>query len=193
MAYVDRSPKQLVSGERKFQSKHTVRSPRSVFRVCIEGAGRVGDVLATALILILTAVIGYEVIARYLFSSPTGFANQFAAYSMPAITFLAAAATLRKNGHVTVDALINVLGSRPRAGLEVLTEAFSVLVVAAVTVAAVMLVHESWESGTRTFSTAVSFPEYLPQMVMAVGLSLLALQQVFKLIDAVHRYRSGRK
>jgi TRAP-type C4-dicarboxylate transport system permease small subunit len=161
---------------------------KSAFRTGIEGAGRLGDVLATALILILTAMIGYEVIARYVFSNPTGFANQFAAYSMPVITFLAAAATLRKDGHVSVD----ILSKRFPGRLQILTEGFSVVLIAFITIAAGFYVYESWESGTRTFSTAVTFPEYWPQMVMPIGLLFLTLQQGVGLIDAIRRYQTSK-
>lgn len=165
---------------------------RHTFRAVVEGAGKLGDMLATALILILTAVMGYEVIARYIFNSPTGFANQFAAYSMPVIAFLSAAATLRKNGHVSVDVLVKALSKRLRARLEVLTEAFSLVLVAAVTIAAGSYVYQSWESGTMTFSTAVTFPEYWPQMVLPTGLLFLTFQQLFGLVDALRRYRVGK-
>ncbi|MCP1677238.1 TRAP-type C4-dicarboxylate transport system permease small subunit [Natronocella acetinitrilica] len=160
-------------------------------RRAVEVLVRLGEAQATLLILIIAILIGYEVIARYVFNQPTGFANQAAAYAMPFIAFMGAAGALRRNAHVTVDALIDCLNERLRLGLAVVTEAFSVILLLIITWFAVLVVMDSWESGTRAFSTVLTFPEYVPQVIMPVGLGLLTLQQVTRLCDAVREYRIG--
>lgn len=166
-------------------------SPGPLRRI-VEMAGHLGDVLAAVLVLLLAGSIGYEVIARYFFNSPTGFANQFAAYVMPCIAFLAAAAALRENAHVAVDILVSALPERRRAVLAIVTELFSVILLVAVTYYTVLVIIDTYQSGTRTFSTVLTFPEYLPQMVMPLGFALLTLQQSIQLIDAIRRYRRRR-
>ena len=157
----------------------------SKLRRKVERLGDFAENIAAILVLMIAGLIGYEVIARYLFGNPTGFANQIAAYGMPFIAFLAAAATLGKNAHVTVDALVDALSKKNRQKLEPVTELISLLLLTGVTGMAVLEVHDNWLSGTRDFSTVLTFPEFLPQIVMPFGLALLTCYQFFKFVDAV--------
>jgi TRAP-type C4-dicarboxylate transport system permease small subunit len=106
---------------------------------------------------------------------------------MPIIMFLSAAHTLARNGHVVVDAFVRTLSSRARARLELVTDAMSVVLLLAVTSIASGVVFQSWRTGYRTFSTVLTFPEYIPQIVMPVGLALLTLQQVAQLVSSIRR------
>ena len=94
---------------------------------------------------------------------------------------------------MAVDVLVQKLSPKAQAGLAIVTEAFSVLLLLVVTVIAFGVVMEFWESGYRAFSTSVSFPEYLPQIAMPVGLVLLTMQQMRHFIGSVHRYRAYLK
>jgi len=136
------------------------------------------NALACVLVVLMALAFGYEVISRYFFAKPTGFVNQIAAYSMPLITFLGVAWTLRKNGHVSVDILTSQLSPRPRAILAAVMDSLSVVLLVCITVFAYMTVMESYEQGTRSFATAITFPEFIPQIVMPVGLLLLLLEQI---------------
>lgn len=151
-------------------------------------AARMGNTIAIWFVILLAAVFVYEVVARLAFNSPTGFANQLAAYGMPVIAYLAAARTLARNGHVNVDAFIVKLSPTGRARLEIGTEAISLILLVAVTWIASSVVFESWQTGYKAFSTAITFPEYVPQLVMPVGLALLTVQQLERLLRCVRRY-----
>src|SRR3546814_13034056 len=47
-----------------------------------------------------------------------------------------------------------------------------------------MEVIDNYESGTRSFSTVLTFPEYIPQVTMPIGLLILAGFQLSRLVDA---------
>ena len=151
-------------------------------------AGRFGYAVATALVIVVAVAFIYEIIARFLFNSPSGFVNQLSAYALPVIGFLGAAGTLAHNGHVAVDVLVQKLSPKAQAGLAIVTEAFSVLLLLVVTVITVGVVMEFWESGYKEFSTSVTFPEYLPQIAMPVGLALLTMQQMRQFVGSIRRY-----
>lgn len=68
-------------------------------------------------------------------------------------------------------------------------ETLYALLVAVVTVLACLTVVESYEEGTRSFSTAVTFPEFIPQLVMPFGLALLLAQQIRLCVDGWRRFR----
>lgn len=146
---------------------------------------RLANAAAIWFVILLSLVFVYEVVARRVFQSPTGFANQLAAYGMPFIMFLSAAHTLAGKGHVMVDAFVRILSSRTRARLEIVTDALSVVLLAAITVIACGVVYHSWSTGYKTFATVITFPEYIPQLVMPVGLALLTLQQLSELVGNI--------
>jgi C4-dicarboxylate transporter DctQ subunit len=70
---------------------------------------------------ILVAFIGgavlYEVVMRKIFRAPSLWVTEIVEYSMLYLTFLSADWLLRKEGHVTMDILINRLDSRHRSAL----------------------------------------------------------------------------
>lgn len=161
------------------------------FTVFASKAGRIANGIAVSFVILLAAVFAYEVTARTLFNSPTGYANQLAAYGMPFITYLAAARTLEMGAHVNVDAFVTRLSERRRMQLEVVMEALSVILIAALTVIGLLVVRESWESGYKAFSTSVTFPEFIPQMVMPLGLAVLCLQQAERFFASVRRLNAA--
>lgn len=69
-------------------------------------------------VLLLTIVICYEVFARYLFRSPSGWAFDVS-YMLYGTTFMMAGAyTLCRNGHVRADFAYRLMPVRWRAGLD---------------------------------------------------------------------------
>lgn len=152
------------------------------FASAIGTLGRIANGIAVVFTLALAAVFVYEIVARFVFNHPTGFANQLAAYGMPFIAYLAAARTLARNGHVSVDFFVIKLRPAARTKLELATDAFSVALLAFVTYIAAAAVFETWQTGYRAFSTSFTFPEFLPQLVMPIGLLLLTLEQAVRVL-----------
>jgi len=166
---------------------------RGELRRRFEQLGAIAEAIAALLVLLVALLIGYEVIARYLFGQPTGFANQAAAYAMPVIAFFAAGATLKRNAHVAVDALIDALGESARLRLTVANEFLGLVAVVLITRACLMEVIDNYETGTRSFSTVITFPEYIPQIAMPVGLLILAGFQFLRFADALRENASVRR
>jgi len=165
-------------------SPSPARSDHSSSKRSLQRCGSLFEAIAAFLVLMLAALIGYEVIARYVFSKPTGFANQIAAYAMPVIAFFAAGATLGKKAHVAVDAFVNLLSERSKERLALVTELLSLAIIAIVAWISVLEVMDNMETGTRAFSTVFTFPEYIPQIAMPVGLVILTFYQVGEVRNA---------
>lgn len=160
--------------------------------VVLQKVGAVAEAIAALLVLSLAVLIGYEVVARYVFGRPTGFANQAAAYAMPVIAFFAAGAALKRNAHVAVDALTNAVSLRTKRCFAVVAESLGLVAVVGLTYAAFLEVIDNYESGTRSFSTVLTFPEYLPQIAMPVGLLILVGFQLLNLIHALREQLGAR-
>jgi TRAP-type C4-dicarboxylate transport system permease small subunit len=62
--------------------------------------------VASVFTLLLVLSISYDVVMRYFFVRPTGWANDLSGYLVYAITFLGAACVQRERSHISIDILI---------------------------------------------------------------------------------------
>lgn len=128
------------------------------------------------IVLLLVALFGYELVARNLFNAPTGFADQLAAYTLPGISFLALARSLRSGSHVSVDLLIERVGPSSRLMLQRICLTLEVLVCVVLTVLSAHTVIEAYRDNLREMIGQWVVQEYLPLMVIPIGLALAAWQ-----------------
>jgi TRAP-type C4-dicarboxylate transport system permease small subunit len=128
------------------------------------------------IVLLLVALFGYELVARNLFNAPTGFADQLAAYMLPAISFLAFARSLRSGAHVSVDVLTDRISPVSRQTLKRLSLATEVLVCVTLTALSIHTVIEAYRDNLREMVGQWVVHEYLPLMVIPIGLALAAWQ-----------------
>ncbi len=82
-----------------------------------ERLGRLVAVLMPAMVLVLFV----EVFSRYLFNSPTSWAQESAIFMFAAIGLIGGADVMRKKQHISVDILYGALSKRAQAALDVVT------------------------------------------------------------------------
>ncbi len=141
--------------------------------------GRIGNFVCYWSI-IAVFVYYYEVLARYVFNSPTNWAHEgmFLLFGMQYL--VAGAFTLREDGHVRVDVLYSRLPKRARAVVDILTSVFFFLFCGTLLWTGWVFTMDSievWE---------VSFTEWAIQYwpvksTMAIGALLILLQGFAKL------------
>lgn len=78
----------------------------------IERISRAFGALAAALVVVLMALMAYEVALRYVFKAPTAWSYDLSTMTMGATFVLAIGYTLATNAHVRVDILKPLLGRR---------------------------------------------------------------------------------
>jgi TRAP-type mannitol/chloroaromatic compound transport system permease small subunit len=137
------------------------------------------------LVLALSLVIGYEVVARYIFNRPTIWAHEFSAMIFGAYLALGGAYILSTSGHVNMDLIYVCLSPRKKALIDIITFWFFALFCVAIV----------WKGGdTAWYSlkireearTTWGPPLYPIKMVLPIGASLLLLQGIAKFIrDAI--------
>jgi TRAP-type C4-dicarboxylate transport system permease small subunit len=163
-------------GAGPYQASDTSDAPEArdpgLLGVLTRTTGRFCDYI----VLLLVALFGYELVARNLFNAPTGFADQLAAYMLPAISFLALARSLRSGAHVSVDVLTDRISPVSRQMLKRLSLATEILVCVALTVLSVHTVIEAYRDNLREMIGQWVVQEYLPLMAIPIGLALAAWQ-----------------
>lgn len=135
---------------------------------------------ATAAVFYLTAVTALEVVSRYFFRAPTGWAPDTSAVAFAFIAFLAAPQLTRAQGHA---AMTFVVEFAPR-GVSLFMRRFSLLI------AAVVCGFLAWFGGVEssrqigqgvTMIAATPIPKYLVTVSITYGFASMAIYFVRQL------------
>ncbi|MBW1691912.1 MAG: TRAP transporter small permease [Deltaproteobacteria bacterium] len=137
---------------------------------------------------LMMVIIGYDVLMRHIFDDPTIWADEISCYLLVGITFLGAAYTLTMDGHVRIETFTDILGPKTQRYLEYITDVLSLAFLIIFTRQAYWLVKDSWVS-VKISATLLRTPLYLPQLLLAIGLTWFSLQM---LVHILRRITSGQ-
>lgn len=137
--------------------------------------------LAAGMFFIIGGMITYEVIARYVFLSPTIWAEELSRFVQIWATYLAAGYILKHRQLIRIELLIGRLGPKLRTGLEVLTLVFIGVFCSVAVYYGIGIVAESVVVGRAT-STMLSVPRWMTESAIPVGFGILLLQCIVELL-----------
>ncbi len=138
--------------------------------------------------VIAVIVYYYEVIARYVFNSPTNWAHEGMFLMFGAQYLLAGGFCLRENAHVRVDVFYMHFSERKKAIVDTATSVFFFIFV-------LSLLFSGWTFFNDSFSVReVSFTEwgiqYYPiKFTLVLGAILLLLQGIVRLLNDINTIR----
>lgn len=129
-----------------------------------------GIMLTATAVLIATGIV-----TRYLFNYPLGWASEVGGYALLYAAFLSAPWILAKEGHVSVDLVLEAMSGRRAALLNAVTSLLGVFVFAYV---AYLGAGSTWQAYVRGYPmpTVLAYPRYLLLAVIPLGSGLLALE-----------------
>lgn len=146
-----------------------------------------GMLALVAASLVLTS----SVVTRYLFKASTDWQDETAVFLLVGATFLCGAFVQQIRGHVGIEAVASVLSPRVdaarRVGVDLLCLAFCALFAWK----SWTLLHEAWVDKQTTASSWAP-PLWIPYGLMALGMTLLALQLLVQLAASANRLRAPR-
>lgn len=141
---------------------------------------RISDIcgkLSAAMFFTIGGMITYEVIVRYVFLSPTIWAEEISRFVQIWATYLAAGYVLRNRNLIKIELLTERLGKT----LQRILEGGSLIFVGAFCAVAIYygvgIVVESVEVGRAT-STMLSVPRWMTESAVPIGFGILLLQCV---------------
>lgn len=142
--------------------------------------------VAALLIVVSTLAISFEVVSRYVFRHPHDWNLEFNIFILVAATFLAAAHTQMKRGHVGIEVLDGLLSAHWNRRRRLLSDILSLLFCAFITVYIWKYFYQAWEGGWTTNSTWAP-KEWIPYSFMGVGMTTLCLQYLVQIGDDLLR------
>jgi TRAP-type mannitol/chloroaromatic compound transport system permease small subunit len=143
-------------------------------------------------IVVLTAIVCYDVFARYLFRAPTDWAFDVSYILYGALFMMAGAYTLARNGHVRGDVLYGFFPPRVQAGLDlVLYFLFFVPGILALAYAGIDFAKISWGLREHSSLTASGPPVYQFKTLIPIAGFLVLLQGLAEIARCVICLKTG--
>lgn len=141
-------------------------------------------ILAAGLcLLVMMLVVTLDVVMRYGFNAPLGWAYDLVAqYLMVAAFFLALSETFRRGGHVAVDLFRSMMKPGVRRAVDIAGYVLTAPVLLAIVIT-------GFETATRAYvrgeviTGVVSWPTWLSYVFVPIGIGLMLLRVVLHLAD----------
>jgi len=151
------------------------------FLSLIDASCRWAAAVAAVLVVGIAVLIISEVVARSVFGASLSFAWEYAVYFFASAVFLGAGYTMRTGGHVRVALLRGLLPEGGQRLMEIVATAIGTGLAGFLAFALIQFAHRSFSRGS-TSPTIEATPLVIPQGVLALGATLLALQMLARLI-----------
>ena len=150
------------------------------------GLCAVGVVCVVAMMVLTTA----DVVARYIFNSPTMWADEMASYLLIAIVFLGLAQNLRTDGHIRIDVVTNHVPQDVKRVLEVLAFAVAILFSIILIAGTWTRFHNFWIRNTLSDSPLMT-PMWIAMVPVVIGAVVLGIASVWGFITSLHALVGG--
>ena len=143
-------------------------------------------------IFVMGILILFEVIARYLFHSPTIWSQEISIYLFIWSMFAGSAYTLQKEKHVHIDLLINKLPKHIRSELKLITSVIALCFTIIVCKQGYKMVASSIKYH-KLSPTPLHFPMVIPKSALLLGFILLMIQFVVIIFNEYNSILNNKK
>lgn len=137
--------------------------------------GTIGGFVGMVAMYLMVAVVTVEVLSRFLLNKSTLIADEMAGYLLVVMSYTALAYTLQQGGHIRVEIVTQRLPLKIQQVIERCTLVLSLAASVILTRWAWYSVVDSYEMGAVSV-TVLRTPQYIPQLFIAVGISVLVIQ-----------------
>ncbi len=134
----------------------------------IDGVSRGTGVLSALALLVMTAVVCYEVFSRYVFNEPTYWGSDIATYILVGMTFLGLAEAQRREDHVRVELLLSRLTPAKRRHWEIFANWLGVLFVLFAGWQMASFNVQEYLNDTRDWGL-LGTPQWIPELAVSLG------------------------
>ncbi len=138
-----------------------------------------GAAIGGILTAIMTVIVTYAVVLRYLLNRPIGWSEEISIYLMIWAIFLGAAYTLKEDAHIGVDLLMKKIPEYMRPFFLLFHYGVGILFLSVLFYKGIEMVNLSFTLDTR--SMAIDFPLYISYLAVPFGSALLILQLLLKM------------
>ncbi|MEK9753993.1 MAG: TRAP transporter small permease, partial [Rhodospirillaceae bacterium] len=143
---------------------------------------------SVAIILMVMAFVGSEVVMRYVFNSPIPGHLELSELLVPVIVFLALSFTQATHGHVGMDLVIDALTPEGRRRAAIVTLSASIFICAVVAWFSFKNAYQMYEYEDVTMSPPY-FETWTYAMTIPIGYLLCAVRMVIQVLNLINPQR----
>ncbi len=138
---------------------------------------------------IMVIIIAYQVIMRYIFAHANSWSEELARYLFIYDVMIGAAIAIRRNSHLQIDILINLMKPKVRTILTIIATLAGMVFMVFLLSYSITLV----QTGARTMSAGLGIPMSIPYSCMPVGIVLMLLTSIEVLFKNISALRGAGK
>lgn len=135
-------------------------------------------------LVIAGLILSYSVIVRHFFHVGTYWQDEAAVFLIVGAVFFSSAHVQARRGHVAIEAIVGFFSDRANHIRMVIVDCASLVFCAFFAWKSWTLFHEAWVDGQVSGSTWAP-PLWIPYVIMSIGMTLLSLQILLQIADAV--------
>ena len=151
------------------------------FRTIIDKLTLLAVVIGGIFTGIMTIIVGYAVVGRYILNRPIGWSEEISMYLVVWAVFLGAAYTLKEDGHIGVDVVVARLKPSWKRAVFIFHHVVGIVFFSILLYKGSQFVTMSIQMGA--LSESIEFPLYIAQLSVPVGAAILILQSLNKLLE----------
>ena len=163
-----------------------------MFDVVLRGVSALIWVLRVAAGILLAASVALNfanVIGRYFFSTSIYWAEEIMLFLMVGCVFFGNGVVAWSGRQIHMDVVVAKLPEKARRALDLFSELVLIATALTIVVWAWPVVHDLYAFDQR--SQAADFPLYIPQALIPIGLSIMALLAAVRLLSGAGRTPGG--
>lgn len=169
-------------------TSHPLDGLISVLGAINEGVGRTGRLIAGLFLLLMTIVVGVQVVSRYALGSPASWTEEVSRTLMVWIGFLVAPWAYRHGAHVAITMFQDALPARLRALLEIVLTALIIWIAAVFLGESVGFVLR----GLKSQALSLPVPTGVLYTVIPVSLGAIILVAIEMIARGIRECLTGR-
>ncbi|MGI6695013.1 MAG: TRAP transporter small permease [Christensenellales bacterium] len=155
----------------------------------LDALEKVMKVLLAISLSVMSAVIIYQVVLRYVFSAANAWSEELARYLMIFAVMVASAIALRKNSHLQIDILINRLKPQTKAIFTLVSTIVGIVFLCFLFVYSLGLM----KLGQTNLSSGLGIVMAIPYAFIPLGVVLMVLASIEVVFKNLEELRQGKE
>ena len=146
---------------------------------------KIEKVLLALSVSVMTVVIIYQVVLRYVFSASNAWSEELARYLMIFSVMVGSVIALRKNSHLQIDILINRFSPRVKAVFTIISTIIGIVFLCYLFAYSLNLL----KLGTKNTSAGLGFMMAIPYACIPLGIVLMVLTSIEVILKNIREIR----
>ncbi|HCW92481.1 TRAP transporter small permease subunit [Flexistipes sinusarabici] len=148
-----------------------------------------GAFLSSVFMILITLLIGLEVMLRSVFDTTTHISTEYSTYFFIALVSMGLAYTMKENGHIRITLLTGRLKGKAKKIQEISTTVLALIISIFLFYYTVLMTYETYSLGMKA-DTVSETPIYLSQIAVPLGVLLLNIELAGRLLRIIYDFRS---